>query len=458
MKWFKRHQELLLETQEEQESQRRLRQELDVAASQIEAVSLQLGVHARETAAVSQTLQENADNMRQAGQAALEETRQAETAVQSVSQGLRDLGRMAGVLAQDGKSTGEQLEEGTQSLLAVSTVMGDIHHSSLGLTTQTEKLAGSIKRIGSMLDLVRHIAAQTNLLALNAAIEAARAGESGRGFSVVAEEIRKLSTETDAAVTDIGHAMTEINTEMSRAAALSQDNAQRATQGNALAGGIRSNLDEIASAYASVSEQILHMEASLQQSLAQTALALDRMDTSSTHVKQTMVRIDQVHETVRTQGEATTETMQLAERLHNAVSSLQTLTGTENATITASFEQETATAYRSSLRALTREPGTLWQLDATHHREALEHWMSLSPFVEAAWTNDASGRFVVSIPEAGIANAGARRWFQESMKGEDFISPPYISAITHGTCVTVSFPIRDPQNAVVGVLGFDVRL
>ncbi len=460
MRWFSGRAKAELQAMETEalKKQTRMQQELEVAASQTESVSLQLGIHARETTVVSETLQADADAMHHAGQEAIRETQLAGNAVREVSQGLKDINQMAEILSKDGQETGKNLQTSTKDLLQVADVIRDIQRSSVGLTGQTERLAEAVKRIGSMLDLVRHVAAQTNLLALNAAIEAARAGESGRGFSVVAEEIRKLSAETDAAVTDIGGTMTDINMEMGQAAALSRENAERASRGNELAGGIQRNLDEIAHAYETVSSQIIHMSTSISGSLSQTEAAIARMQASEHHVKGTMERIGQVHESVRIQGRTAGETQQLAQRLHGAVENLQALTeqGAEGSTLLP--DMAVIDECRESLRLLPSQVACLWKRDEAEQLVILKRWMAASSFIEAAWTNDDNGRFLVSIPEAGIANAGVRRWFQESMAGKEFVSAPYVSAITHSTCVTVSFPLFNEDGNVAGVLGFDVTV
>lgn len=236
--------------------------------------------------------------IRQESEALGRATAEIAAATEELSASIEGVSDGAAHLAQEAQNVQACIGQGVSAVQATVRSMGEVSDSIARFDEAVEHLAADSARIGQLTAQIGEIADQTNLLALNAAIEAARAGEQGRGFAVVADEVRKLAERTTAATHDVNSLTGSIAAQVGQVRGMMSEGVSQAKQSMELGGVAVKSLEQISTS----GEVVAHKAADISDAMREQSSAVGQIAGRVEQIAHTSEEV--AHSAVGSHGQA----------------------------------------------------------------------------------------------------------------------------------------------------------
>jgi len=276
----------------------------------VEEVGKNVNISSRELSEITDTNKQQLESQHM-------ETVQVSTAVNQMSATVLDIAANAEKAALAAKQADDEAQEGMLAMQDTTKAIQVLASNVSSATSVISQLETESQSIGSVIEVIKSIAEQTNLLALNAAIEAARAGEQGRGFAVVADEVRVLASRTQEATEEINKIIGKLQNQSVKAVQVMDENSENTKETMDKVNNAAKSLNTIVTSINEISDMNI-----------QIASAAEQQSAAASEIDQSIVRIaslaDESFKSGNQVAESSVSLASLGEQLDSLIDTFKT--------------------------------------------------------------------------------------------------------------------------------------
>lgn len=232
--------------------------------------------------------------------------------INQMASSIQEVAKSAQTVFQVAERTSEVAREGGQAVADAITGMEEIKTKVFETARFIGDLGEQSQQIGEIIQVIDDIAAQTNLLALNAAIEAARAGEHGKGFAVVADEVRRLAERSSKATKEIAELITNIQNGTTKAINAMEEGTEKAEQGSELAKNASYALEKIITMVNETYQQVQSISAAAEEVSASSSEVVIAIDNVASITEENSASTEEISDGSKTVDSSVNEMLKVA--------------------------------------------------------------------------------------------------------------------------------------------------